>query len=317
MPKIPYITKNFGDASWYIISLANMILDDYAEQGYTLTLRQLYYQFVARGMFPDDRRWRYVEHTKKWVRDINGTRNADPNYKWLGSIVNDARMAGNLDWDHIEDRTRGQKILSHWDSPKEILEDCVKAFHHDLWADQGTRIEVWVEKDALTGIIGPVCESLDIPYLSCRGYMSQSEMWKASLRFDNHTRVDGQKVVIIHMGDHDPSGIDMTRDIQDRLNTFCQSAFPLVYRVALNMHQIQEYNPPPDPAKLSDSRGKGYIAEYGRNSWELDALEPEVLAQVTKDSILEYCDIDIYKAAVKSQEKERKVLDKIAKSVED
>lgn len=85
-----------------------------------------------------------------------------------------------------------------------------------------------------------------------------------------------ERRVILHLGDHDPSGIDMTRDISDRLELF--GADVEVKRIALNWDQIDEFTPPPNPAKLSDSRAGAYIAEYGDESWELDALEPTLKA---------------------------------------
>jgi hypothetical protein len=86
-----------------------------------------------------------------------------------------------------------------------------------------------------------------------------------------------ERRVILHFGDHDPSGIDMTRDIGDRLRLFGAKRVD-VRRLALNMDQVEQYDPPPNPAKETDSRFEGYRAEYGDESWELDALEPTTLA---------------------------------------
>lgn len=261
MPFIKYIDKRFSPKSLEIIDQANEIIDDYANQGYDLTLRQLYYQFVSRDLIP----------------------NKQSEYKRLGSIINDARLAGVIDWNTIVDRTRNLRKLSHWNHPKEIIESCAAQFRIDKWENQEVRPEVWIEKDALVGVIADVCEKYDVPYFSCRGYTSQSEMWSAGQRHLSYAE-DGQLPVIIHLGDHDPSGVDMSRDIRDRLNTFGTKT--VVKRIALNYEQIEHYRPPPNPAKLTDSRCPAYIDQYGADSWELDALEPKVISELIEENIL-------------------------------
>ncbi len=197
MPLIEYVPKNFSARSLDVIDRANEILEEYERQGYDLTLRQLFYQFVSRALIP----------------------NRDAEYKKLGSIVNDARLAGLIDWDHIVDRTRYLRTVSSWDSPAAIIRDAARGYQRDLWEDQDTRIKVWIEKDALVGVIERACDELRVPFLSCRGYTSQSEMWGASQRFYRHT-LNGKRVKVLHLGDHDPSGIDMSRDIEDRIRLF-------------------------------------------------------------------------------------------------
>jgi hypothetical protein len=256
-----------GPASLAIIERANVIIADYAAQGFDLTLRQLYYQFVARGIIP----------------------NRDTEYKRLGSIINDARLAGLIDWNSIQDRTRELRKNPHWMSPAGVIESALNSYHLDLWKGQGNRPEVWIEKDALVGVIAGVCNALDVPYFSCRGYTSQSEMWAAGQRLRGY-RQAGQRPVILHLGDHDPSGIDMTRDIFERLEMFTGNV-PVV-RLALNMPQVLEYNPPPNPAKLTDSRIAGYLDAYGAESWELDALEPSVLVALVREAITGLIDQD-------------------------
>lgn len=245
MPRIAYIHKKFGQSSLDAITKANEIMETYADQGYDLTLRQLFYQFVSRRFAP----------------------NLDSEYNRLGSLVNDARLAGLIDWDHIVDRTRHLRQNSHWSKPSSIIESAATSYANDKWAGQAYRPELWVEKDALVGVVRGVCERLDVPYFSCRGYTSQSEMWSAAQRLLAH-RKSGQMPYIIHLGDHDPSGKDMTRDIQDRLELFMGDSIQ-VNRIALNWDQIEQYNPPPNPAKITDSRALAYIAEFGSESWEL------------------------------------------------
>lgn len=326
MPQIEYVHKSFTDAAYQMVRHVRRICADYAAQGLDLTLRQVYYQCVAHDLFPDDRTWRQVEGTNKWVRDPDGTKNAEPNYKWLGGIVNDARLAGMLDWDFIVDRTRNLRSNAHWNDPASVIRAAARGYAIDKWADQDHRIEVWIEKDALVGVLETCCPQLDVPFFSCRGYTSQSEVWGAAQRLGEYID-DGKKAVIIHLGDHDPSGIDMSRDIEHRLATFiaqdrldatldedideylddCYDHFT-VERIALNWDQVQQYNPPPNPAKLSDSRGAGYVRRYGRSSWELDALDPPVLVDLIQNAVGAYRDEERWEAAVEAEEQQRKIL---------
>ncbi|KKL29027.1 hypothetical protein LCGC14_2369240 [marine sediment metagenome] len=140
MPKIAYINVKFRAGSLAIIAKANSIIEEYAAQGFTLTLRQIYYQFVARDLIA----------------------NKQTEYKRLGSIINDGRLAGLIDWQSIEDRTRNLEHNPHWDGPEEILRSVHRSYGIDLWSTQPVRPEVWIEKEALVGVIEPVCQDLDV-----------------------------------------------------------------------------------------------------------------------------------------------------------
>lgn len=286
--KICYREINFRPGSLHLIEQVNGIIHEYQEMGYSLTLRQVYYQLVARDVIPNNER----------------------SYKNLGSLISDGRMSGLIDWEAIEDRTRNLKKNSHWSSPGSIIYSAARSFAYDKWEDQDNYVEVWVEKDALVGIVGQVCEELDIPYFSCRGYVSQSEMWAAAQRLED---IAGNKYIhILHLGDHDPSGKDMSRDICDRLELFGVSVE--FDRIALNYDQIEEYGPPPNPTKLSDSRATGYIAEYGYECWELDALRPDVIDALIRDKVTDLCDLDLLQAARDREEKSRETLNTVARN---
>jgi hypothetical protein len=155
-----------------------------------------------------------------------------------------------------------------------------------------------------------VCEELDVPFFSCRGYTSQSEMWAAARRLKACQRPTNgnrkQVPIILHFGDHDPSGKDMTRDIEDRLRLFMGGLE--VKRLALNTDQIDQYNPPPNPAKVTDSRAAAYIAEFGTESWELDALEPAVIAALIRDTVSGLRDAGLWAAAVEREDRHRELL---------
>jgi hypothetical protein len=315
MPRICYEEKTFTTEHEKVIKDADRICRAYMRDGYTLTVRQLYYQFVARDLFPADRRWRNVGGDK-WVRDLDGTPNATPNYKWLADLLNTARLAGRLDWDAIEDRTRNLETLSSWDSAKNILEASARQFRYDRWDSQPVRIEVWVEKEALIGVIERVANEFRVPYFACRGYTSQSEAWRVGQRFEEYCD-RGQPVKVLHLGDHDPSGIDMTRDNEKRLALFSNGADIDVIRLALNMNQVREYNPPPNPAKLTDSRASEYVRRFGDDSWELDALDPPVISALVSDAIEGFIDRERWGAAIERENEARGRLQALADDWQD
>jgi hypothetical protein len=257
-------------------------------------------------------------------------------------VISRARMSGRFDWRYIIDRTRNLSTVSHWSSPASILDSAAEGYAEDKWRDQPAHVEVWVEKEALADVVGQVANRHDVGYLACRGYMSQSEQWEAGQRFLRAIQ-RGKRVVLLHLGDHDPSGIDMTRDIEDRLTRFIitdgwrelpnrddvgtkyseildalASQYGLdgdpftVRRIALNMDQVEEYSPPPNPAKLTDSRVGSYLRDYGGESWELDALDPATLDALIEEHILGERDDDRWYEAEAHEEEGRDELRRYA-----
>jgi hypothetical protein len=210
-----------------------------------------------------------------------------------------------MDWHAIEDRTRKLETLAHWENPQSIMNAVIEQYRLDKWAAQTYRPEVWVEKEALVGVVASICEKYDVPYFACRGYNSQSAQWQAGVRFKEYAE-GGQDPIIFHLGDHDPSGIDMTEDNRKRLSLFAGHEVELI-RLALNYDQVQQYNPPPDPAKMSDSRFKGYVEQFGDECWELDALDPQVIVALIEDAILGILDTSQWEA-VQDEEEKHKIL---------
>lgn len=285
MAREAFIERRFSAGSLETIEQANKIIRSYQAQGFTLTLRQLYYQFVSRDLIA----------------------NKQTEYKRLGSIINDARLAGYIDWSAIEDRTRNVRG-GDWgyEDPAHAIRSMARGYAEEFWPYQPRHVEVWIEKDALIGVIEPVCSRWRLPYLACRGYVSQSEQYAAGKRF---ARLDaqGRPPVVLYLGDHDPSGIDMTRDHVDRLAMFAR--WPVeVRRLALNMDQIEEYGPPPNPAKETDSRSGPYIEEYGESSWELDALEPTVIDALIEEQMQDLVDHEAWSESEDRQERSREIL---------
>jgi hypothetical protein len=281
IPKICYVPRNFRGDYLDVISQANQIITEYQAQGYSLTLRQLYYQFVSRDLIP----------------------NTMKEYTRLGNIISSGRLAGLIDWNAITDRTRNLEKPAYWASPQELIEIAADQFNIDMWARQHTYTEVWVEKEAMAGIIERACRPFDVPWFCCRGYTSQSEMWEAAMRLERKRNTRSRNLKIIHLGDHDPSGMDMTRDIEDRMITFGVKV--RVHRIALNMDQVEEHNPPPNPAKQTDARFEAYQEQFGTESWELDALQPQVLNDLITAAIRSDLDQAQWDTDAAGREKQR------------
>lgn len=263
--KQQYQTQNFSSERLELIAYIDRICVSYMADGYTLTARQLYYQLVARNIIPNNER----------------------SYKNTTKLLSDARLAGYIDWDAIEDRTRGFITRPRWGTGKQFINSVMPQYHTDLWRNQDMRVFVIVEKEALAGVLERVCKEFDVPLLAARGYPSVSTLREfADDQIIHHAR-EGQNIKILHLGDHDPSGIDMTRDLEDRLNLLCgdDAEYFSIDRLALNMDQIEEHGFPPNPAKITDTRAKAYIKEHGTASWELDAMEPRLINELVRENI--------------------------------
>lgn len=179
-----YRSINFRPASLQIIRQANEIAEENLAQGFSLTLRQLYYRFVAKDLIA----------------------NKQTEYKRLGSIINDARYAGLFDWSYITDRTRnaqGGDFGYPPEHPEEVIAPSV--YSVTQWDGQRERVEVWVEKDALANVIETAAGGLRATTFSCRGYTSSSEIWAAAQRIEQLLRTSGvEHVTILHLGDMTP-----------------------------------------------------------------------------------------------------------------
>jgi hypothetical protein len=302
MARIAYETWNPRESTSDIIAHANRIAGEYSRQGYQITLRQLYYQFVAADLLP----------------------NKQESYDKLGSIVNKARLAGMLDWRYIVDRERNLQGLSHWSTPGSVISSAAYGYRLDHWTTQKYRVEVWVEKQALIDVIARAAQRWDVDYFACKGYVSQSEMWSAAQRLGGYVQ-GGQSVILLHLGDHDPSGLDMTRDIDDRLHMFMsedigswQATTGLeVRRIALTAEQIEQYQPPPNPAKLTDVRAPDYVERFGNESWELDALPPNVLDELISTEIESIVDMSALEVVRERERVERAKLTLVAEHWDD
>lgn len=239
-----------------------MIIAEYMQSNLRLTLRQLYYQLVSRSVIP----------------------NSDKEYKKLSSLLSNGRLAGLVDWDAIEDRVRQPYKSSEFENIHELMEAAAYSYRLPRWAGQDHYCELWVEKDALAGVLRPIAQRYHITLMVNRGYSSQSAMYESANRINKSMDDYGsQSASVLYLGDLDPSGEDMVRDIQDRLDMF--EADVHVGKIALTMEQVNEYNPPPSPTKRRDPRSADFLRKYGESSWEVDALPPDVLTRIIESEL--------------------------------
>lgn len=285
--KEQFIDVNFKAKSLVLLDYCEQIIDQYLSQGLRLSLRQLYYQLVSRNIIP----------------------NTERSYKNLGNLVSQGRLAGMLDWDAIEDRMRVPRMITEWDSPAQIMDSVISGYCLPRWDSQESYIELWCEKDALAGVITPITEEYHVLLMVNRGYSSQSAMKEAAGRFQSANR-NGKMISLLYIGDQDPSGEDMVRDVRDRLGLLTYHDFSFdVVKIAITQQQIAQYNPAPNPAKMSDSRAAKYIEEFGQFSYEADALPPDVLDQIVRDEIREYIDFDAWDETIAREDDDNLLLE--------
>ncbi len=273
-----------------LIRLSASLLEPAEKAGDVMSLRQLYYQFVARGWFA----------------------NVQENYDRLKDAVSAGRLMGLLSWTAIEDRTRALQGRHTWKDPREAVEDARRRYLIDMWEHQDYRPEVWVEKEAMEGVVAQVCHGLRVDFFCVRGYGSNSAFWEAGRRLASYIQ-KGQRPIIFYLGDHDPSGLHMAEDIRERLELFAGTPI-LVQRIGLNMDQIAKYNPPPNPAKQTDSRFKSYFLETGlAQSWELDALPTNVIRSLIANSVHKVTDTRKWDEALAQEASDKETLDELLK----
>lgn len=270
------------------------IVADFRADGLTLTLRQLHYQLVTRN----------------WII------NHDTAYKKLGTILDDLRYSGEIDWDAIEDRGR-VPYLPYWvRGVDHAIQDTIEQYRLNLQDGQENHVEVWTEKDALSGILRRVTNPYHVRLVVNKGYTSSTAIYSAYQRFVAAME-DHKRITVLYFGDHDPSGLDMVRDIKERLEFMfingdnnhlfdfleVSELFKVVH-IGLTKAQIRQYDPPPNPTKLTDTRSGKYIQQHGRTCWEVDALNPRTLIAIVEQHIQEEIDMDLYNDMLKQQEKD-------------
>lgn len=272
-----------------MVAWADAAVGRYQAMGYDLTVRQLFYIGVTEN--------RYA--------------NTDANYKSLARLISEARLAGRIDWDAIKDRARITHEPYTFASARDALQNTLNAFKLDKWKEQPCYVEVAVEKQALEGVLAPVCDRLEVRFTANKGYGSQSLFYELGKRIQCARDADGKRPVIIYCGDLDPSGWHMSHDVQDRISLLSNGPVDVV-RIALNRDQVDEFDLPENPVKETDTRKEAYKAEFGDSSWELDAIPPDMLGSMVEHAVLSYRDDALWASAVEREaEQQEKVQDLI------
>lgn len=267
----------------------NKVLDVLNElKGYKpLTLRQIYYQLVSKE---------YIENTVS-------------QYNMLSKLLKWARIDGCISWDDIEDRVRTFYNLGGWKSEQSFINSQLKSFlnryKRDLWQDQYSYVEVWIEKDALSSIFVRSCLRSGVSVVVCRGFTSISFLNDFKIRLD---RQQGKQAVMLYFGDFDPSGMEMLNSMKITLREEMGIDNIEFRRIALLKDDIFEYKLPhnPNALKKSDTRASKHLELYGELAVELDSLRPDVLEEKIGLAIMaEISDVAAYRNQIEIYNKER------------
>ena len=293
MARQQFRSTNFREDSLLKISQMNQILAAFRKVGvYKLTARQLYYQFVGKDWIP----------------------NTPRSYKNLTKLLADARYAGMVDWDAIEDRVREPTIWSEYRTITDATKRAIENFRLPRWKGQPRYVELWVEKEALAGILEPLAADYHAVLLVNKGYSSASALYDSARRFIRRADLYGGDPLLFYVGDHDPSGEDMVRDLGDRLAEF---GSPLeIQKLALTMAQVEEFELPPNPAKTTDSRYEKYAEEHGTESWEVDALPPDELQKIIREAFDDVIDRELMEEYIEKEDTAREKLSKAMKKID-
>jgi len=262
------------------------ILSEYHDQDIVMTLRQLYYQFVARGLLGSGQQV----------------------YNRVGSATRDARLDGTIPIDWIEDRGRhvGSTRTQCFDDVDDAMQRAaseisvlpLRHLQYGRWYAQQTKVFVWIEKEALAGVLEDRCERLGVGLFPCKGYPSVSSI-SAWVTETYNALEEGDSATVIYLGDHDPDGIQIPRSAHSmiaQVQRVKDEHFKYeIDVVALTMAQINAHNPPPFPARVTSPRYQRYVDETGtQDAWELDALDPITLRTLIDSEVDRHFDRAIY-----------------------
>jgi hypothetical protein len=245
-----------------------------------MTVRQTFYQMVARGLIA------------KTETEYHTT---------VCRLLTKLRLAGDIPFGWIADNTRWMRKPRTYDSLDSALRLTVETYRRALWSRMPEYVEIWIEKDALAGVIYSITSEWDVPLMVTRGYPSLSYVYEAAEYISELQK----PTYIYYFGDYDPSGLDISRSLEDRLRLFAPGAELYFERVAINDYQIRMYNLPTRPTKPTDSRAKRF---GGDACVELDALDPARLREIVEFCILKHINGEEYQRLRQIEDAERESL---------
>jgi len=254
---------------------------DIVEDGRPMTVRQVFYQATVRGL---------VEK-------------AESGYAKVQTDLTLLRRSGELSYDALADNTRWQRKPRTFDSVEHALKETARFYRKNLWRDADAYVEVWLEKDALAGVVYPVISVFDVPLMVARGYASLSFLYNAA-EYINDLDVP---TYIYHLGDFDPSGVNAGEKIEETLCEMAPDAEIYFERIAVTPEQIEFWELPTRPTKSSDTRAKG----FGDISVELDAIEPNRLREIVQRAIENHLPQDQFAVLKAAEESERDIISRL------
>jgi hypothetical protein len=264
---------------------ANFLVDYAAAHG-PITVRGLYYQAEVAG--------------------IPGIDKTEGSYAKVQRQVLELRRSGDLDYEHIADATRWMRKPRSHNSIEDALAETARLYRRNLWRDTEDHVEIWIEKDALAGVIYPITSMYDVPLMVTRGFSSETFAYEAiAARGD-----DERDYWVYYFGDFDRSGRDGARSLQEKLERFAvDRPFRVVFeQVAVTRKQIKQFRLPTRPHKRNSPADRAWPHDY---ACELDAFDPNTLRELVRIAIethLPMGQLEILKAA---EESERDIISRL------
>jgi hypothetical protein len=258
---------------------------DIIDAGKPMTVRQVFYQATVRNI---------VEK-------------AETGYNKVQVDLTKMRRDGSLRYDWLADNTRRQRKPRSFDSVEQALQDTAALYRKNLWRDADCYVEVWLEKDALAGVVLPVTAMFDVPLMVARGYASLSFLYNAA----EYIKSLDVPTFIYHLGDFDPSGVNAGEKIEATLHELAPDAEIIFKRLAVTRTQITRWRLPTRPTKTSDTRARG----FGETSVELDAVDPNDLRALVQRAIEQHLPPQQYEVLKVAEESERRLIRKLVGQV--
>jgi hypothetical protein len=244
-----------------------------------MTVRQLFYQLVSRGVI---------------------AKTEDQYSNTVIRLLSDMRRSGEVPYGYISDNTRWMRKPTTYSTLESMLRRSMQTYRRAIWDDQDAYVEIWLEKDALAGVLMEATQPWDVPLMVTRGYPSLTYIYEAA----EQIICKDKPTYLYYFGDYDPTGIDIPRHVEETLKEMAPDADIYFERVAVNPDQILLYNLPTRPTKKGDSRGRDFEGE----SVEVDAIPPETLVEIAEQCIYQHVDDEIYEKTLQIEAMEKDTL---------
>jgi hypothetical protein len=255
------------------------------ENGHPMTVRQVFYQAIVHGIVEKE----------------------ESGYRKVQTDLVLMRRDGALRYDWLADNTRWQRKPWTFDSVEDALRNTAALYRKSQWRDTDSYVEIWLEKDALAGVVLPVTTMFDVPLMVARGYASLSFLYAAA----EYISTLDIPTYIYHLGDFDPSGVNAGEKIEETLRELAPDADISFERIAVTPEQIEQWDLPTRPTKDTDSRSKN----FGAVSVELDAIEPNRLRDLVRDAIERHLPPEQFAVLKAAEESERRAISQLVRRV--